>query len=190
LFVQACLFDVRVQGVIVTTMSIHIVSQALEKGASEIQFMDSYKFVVAEARRLAVPVFPRTSLTSPAFQQLWWLVTLGCRLSQFLALETVRGDVLQPAEECLLFPSIPDVWETLLQSVDEFPALQAVLKSHGARTFGVKARYVFYKTKPAVAVTLPLARRGFTSRDFIFFGSAQANQEEVWDRLRERRASV
>jgi hypothetical protein len=147
-----------VQGVIVTAMSIHIVGQALEIGASEIQFMDSYKFVVAEVCRRWACCFYEMACLTPVFQQLWWLVTLGCRLSQFLSLETGRGDVLQSGEEGLLFPTAQDTWVTLLHSVDEFPALQAVLKSHGRRSFSLKARYVFQKSKPTVTVSLAPSR--------------------------------
>lgn len=39
-----------IQGLILTLMSIHVVNQRLEKGAREYQFMDGYKFVVAEVR--------------------------------------------------------------------------------------------------------------------------------------------
>jgi hypothetical protein len=41
---------VMIQGLILTLMSIHVVNQRLEKGAREYQFMDGYKFVVAEVR--------------------------------------------------------------------------------------------------------------------------------------------
>ena len=78
---------------------------------------------------------------------------LGCRLSQFLSLEMARGYVLQVGEGALLFPNASDEWENLLESVSEFPALQAILRSHGQRSFSLKARYKFHKTKPAVAVS-------------------------------------
>jgi hypothetical protein len=78
---------------------------------------------------------------------------LGCRLSQFLSLEMVRGCVLQVGEDSLLFPNASDEWENLLESVNEFPALQAILRSHGQRSFSLKSRYKFHKTKPAVAVS-------------------------------------
>lgn len=51
------------QGLILTLVSIHVVNQGLEKGLREFQFMDGYKFVVAEVRLLIQ--LSRVGLTSP-----------------------------------------------------------------------------------------------------------------------------
>jgi hypothetical protein len=102
---------------------------------------------------------------------------LGCRLTQFLSLETARGYVLQEGEDGLLFPNASDEWENLLESVSEFPALQAIIRSHGQRSFSLKARYKFHKTKPAVAVTpssLPVIV--FTGSDGFFLQLARIKQ--------------
>ena len=66
-------------------MSIHIVGQALEIGASEIQFMDSYKFVVAEVCRRGAfsemacltPVFSATLVARHAGVQAQPIFVLG-----------------------------------------------------------------------------------------------------------------
>lgn len=116
---------------------------------------------------------------------------LGCRLSQFLFLEMGRGYVLHAKEIDLLFPDGADEWETLLESVAEFPALQAILRSHGRGSFSLKARYKFYKTKPAVAVTVFFAQFVFCLSLLTVSRAARAHQAGIRHRsLWQGRAAV
>lgn len=80
-------------------------------------------------------------------------MTFGCRLSQFLVLQRSSGYPLSVYEEDLLFPDPANESLALINSVDGFPILQHVIHSRMNEGFCLKSRYMYYRGKPASAVS-------------------------------------
>lgn len=74
-------------------------------------------------------------------------------MSVYLSMEAEAGLVLCASEAGLLFPDPSNEKQALLDCVGDFPVIQHIVRCHDRTTFSLKARYKFYKAKPAISVS-------------------------------------
>ena len=115
--------------------------------------MQSYSNVVFEvAPQTPVHAYARADRPVPDMQQIWWLVSIGCRMSRFLAFHAGTALAVGPFEESLLFPDAEDENLSVLNAVRDFPGLQHAMRARMKEGLCLKSRYKFYVKKPDSAV--------------------------------------